>query len=364
MAEQPNGTTNQSHNNFYKDAFTERYIDELDNTSFTSFELKSQPSIQQRKPVQNYSVEYDTTKDPNLEDPMDLGEGKSKYTADQTQIDGENQKKKKNRMTDRIISFPYWTALTCVAEVTVFVAMCIVGKGIDDPLNNPMIGPKQEIVIQFGAKDNSLIRANGSEFWRFFVFMFIHQSVLILLFNLMWLLTTVRKTEGVWKFPRMAVIYMLSGIGGGLLSSVFSFDQISTGSTSCIVGIISASLAELILNWDVVFNPFKLLLSVIMQLLVFFIIGLLPTVDQFAHIGGFICGFLSGVMLCARKQKPDLEKRWAKFTIIVARAFAAVLLVIYFALFFPIFYGLIPMKCEACYWLDPTWAMYFGDNDE
>ena len=227
-----------------------------------------------------------------------------------------------------------------------------------------MIGPKEEIVIKFGAKKNDLMKSDGTQFWRFLVFMFIHQSVLILLFNLMWLLTTVRKIEGVWTAPRMFIIYMISGIGGGLLSSVFSFDLISTGSTSCIVGIISASLSELILNWDVVFNPFKSLFSVIMQLLIFFVIGLLPTVDQFAHIGGFVCGFLTGIMLCARKQKPELEKKWVKFTVIASRAVAAVLLIIYFAIFFPVFYGLIPLNCPGCYWLDPTWKMYFGDNDD
>jgi len=226
-----------------------------------------------------------------------------------------------------------------------------------------MIGPKEEYVIQFGAKKNDLMKSNGLQFWRFFVFMFIHQSVLVLLFNLMWLLTTVRKIESVWTAPRMAIIYMLSGIGGGVLSSVFRFDLITTGSTSCIVGIIAASLAELILNWDVVFNPLKILFSVIVQILVFLVIGLLPTVDQFAHIGGLVCGFLSGVMICSRTQKKELEKKWVKIAVLIARVIAAILLVIYFALFFAIFYGAIPFNCSACYWLNPTYAMYLGDDD-
>ncbi|KAL9652236.1 hypothetical protein ABK040_011896 [Willaertia magna] len=331
--------------------------------SGSSFEMKTFHSMDltYMKTSKNDEIKitYQNEFDPNQQDPFDLGNGKEKNV----QVQGKIVEEKKKSMTDNFINFPYWTFLIILTEIGLFIGMCIAGGGIEDPTKNPMIGPKYNTIIQFGAKDNNLIKKNGTQVWRFIAFMFLNQSVIVLVFNLLWLVSSVRQIEQMWKTPRMAVIYLISGIGGGLLSSIFRFDLVTTGCTSCIVGILAASLAELLLNWDIIFNPIKPCVNILCQMLVFIVLGLIPFVDQFSHIGGIVCGFLTGIMVCERKQKTELEKKSVKYIIIFARIFALALLIAYFAMFFPIFYLLPNLQCGvACYWLNPTWEMYLGDD--
>jgi len=136
------------HNNtstltFDQEHFTERTFARDDGVSELGddFEMKtysanslhttngaSHPNVVQQRRQQK--VDYDSKLDPNAADVMDLGEGK----ADGAGLEDDKIQKKKKSMTQTLITFPYWTILVVVAEITIFAAMCIVGKGIDDPL--------------------------------------------------------------------------------------------------------------------------------------------------------------------------------------------------------------------------------------
>ncbi len=83
---------------------------------------------------------------------------------------------------------------------------------------------------------------------------------------------------------------VLSGIGGNLASSIFLPEQISVGASSSLFGIIGMVFIITLKTWTVLEKPFRTLIVLVLVTLLNFVVGLLPFVDNFAHIGGFITG--------------------------------------------------------------------------
>ncbi|KAG6399289.1 hypothetical protein SASPL_140765 [Salvia splendens] len=108
---------------------------------------------------------------------------------------------------------------------------------------------------------------------------------------------------------RVGVIYLLSGIGGSILSSLFIRNNISVGASGALFGLLGAMLSELFTNWTIYTNKAAALFTLIVIIAINLAVGILPHVDNFAHIGGFLSGFLLGFILLARPQFGWLEGR-------------------------------------------------------
>ncbi|RWW26464.1 hypothetical protein GW17_00009149 [Ensete ventricosum] len=67
-------------------------------------------------------------------------------------------------------------------------------------------------------------------------------------------------------------------------------------------------LSELIINWTIYSNRVAALLTLMVIIVINLGIGLFPHVDNFAHIGGFLSGFLLGFVLLIRPQFGWLER--------------------------------------------------------
>jgi len=61
-------------------------------------------------------------------------------------------------------------------------------------------------------------------------------------------------------------------------------------------------LSELITNWPLYENKVAALLTLVFVIVVNLALGILPTVDNFAHIGGLISAFLLGFVFFIRPQ--------------------------------------------------------------
>lgn len=108
---------------------------------------------------------------------------------------------------------------------------------------------------------------------------------------------------------RVGAIYLISGIGGSVLSSLFLQGSISVGASGALFGLLGAMLSELLTNWTIYTNKAAALITLVIIIVINLALGILPHVDNFAHIGGFLSGFLLGFVLLLRPQFGWAERR-------------------------------------------------------
>ncbi|QAS54190.1 rhomboid family intramembrane serine protease [Halobacillus litoralis] len=154
-------------------------------------------------------------------------------------------------------------------------------------------------LIEFGAKYNPAIISG--EWWRIATSMFLHIGTLHLLMNmfaLFYLGTAVEKIYGTWRF---FVIYMLAGIFGGVASFMLN-PHVAAGASGAIFGLFGALLYFGVQHKRLFFRTMGWNLLFIIGLNIVF--GLLvPQVDNGAHMGGLIGGFLASALINMPGQK-------------------------------------------------------------
>lgn len=60
---------------------------------------------------------------------------------------------------------------------------------------------------------------------------------------------------------RVGIVYLLSGFGGSILSSLFIQRNISVGASGALFGLLGAMLSELLTNWTIYSNKVCFLVS-------------------------------------------------------------------------------------------------------
>jgi len=126
--------------------------------------------------------------------------------------------------------------------------------------------------------------------------MFYHAGIIHLAFNLFAQITLGGEIERNIGVIRFAIIYFFCGIFGFVLGgNLGSQGQPSVGASGCLFGIFALVLLDILYTWRERPKPVRDLLFLIVDMVISFVIGLLPGVDNFAHIGGFISGILLGV---------------------------------------------------------------------
>ncbi|PGH10513.1 hypothetical protein AJ79_05441 [Helicocarpus griseus UAMH5409] len=137
-----------------------------------------------------------------------------------------------------------------------------------------------------------------NQWFRFIVPMFLHAGIIHIGFNLMAQLTIgvdIERTIGWWRY---AIVYFASGIFGFILGANFAAPGIaSTGASGCLFGIFALAFLDLFYTWGSRSKPVMELIVMIITIIISFVLGLLPGLDNFSHIGGFLVGLVLGVSL-------------------------------------------------------------------
>ncbi|CBQ71853.1 conserved hypothetical protein [Sporisorium reilianum SRZ2] len=240
--------------------------------------------------------------------------------------------------------YPYLSWLVAVALVVVFVvelvkAHAATGQAVQTrPSINPMLGPSAEFLISFGARFVPCMRrvpalptseqlpclkdstsasdvytpdqlcpisqlcgltdaAHPDQSYRFVTAIFVHAGFVHIFFNLLVQLTLCAQIERLIGTLAYGVVYFAGGIGGNLLGGNFGLiGQPALGASGAIYTCISIELVDLCYNWQYEYRARVRLAMSLGFATLGLALGLLPGLDNFAHIGGFCVGLLGGLV--------------------------------------------------------------------
>lgn len=167
-----------------------------------------------------------------------------------------------------------------------------------------MQGDNIELLINLGAKVNSLILAG--EWWRLITPVFLHGSILHLGMNMLamyYIGQDIERFYGKWRY---VTIFFLSLLGGSIASFVFN-TSVSVGASGAVFGLFGALLYICFFYKDRISPVYRK--NIFTLIAVNIVFGfLMPGIDQMAHLGGFIIGYLSGVALGFPKNSINVKR--------------------------------------------------------
>ncbi|KAI1344278.1 hypothetical protein F5Y15DRAFT_366027 [Xylariaceae sp. FL0016] len=134
------------------------------------------------------------------------------------------------------------------------------------------------------------------QWFRFITPIFMHAGFIHIGFNLLLQLTMGKEIERAIGSIRFFLVYMSAGIFGFVMGGNFAAPGISsTGASGALFGIIAITLLDLLYSWSDRRNPTRELMFILIEVVISFALGLLPGLDNFSHIGGFIVGICLGI---------------------------------------------------------------------
>lgn len=247
---------------------------------------------------------------------------------------------------------PYFTIVVTLIQLAVFIAELakqgtLVGTPFPKkPFFNPMIGPTNYLMVNMGARYVPCMRPvhgitndaniqypcpnstseDGSctldqlcglggvpvndnlyqpnQWYRIVTPIFLHAGIIHILFNLILQLTMGSIVESSVGFIKYAIIYMSSGISGFLLGANFAPPGMaSTGASGALFGMLATNFLLFIFsgkrNLDIygIGRFWAYIFVMVGEVIISFVLGLLPGLDNFSHIGGFAIGMLVSLVL-------------------------------------------------------------------
>ncbi len=206
---------------------------------------------------------------------------------------------------------------TCVL---VYAAMVATGV--------PWLWPSAEHLSPWGANQGTRVVLNH-EYWRLVTNVFLHFGLIHLGMN-MWSLHAIGPLiERLFGSLAFAVIYLASGVGGAVASLATDPRRVGAGASGAICGVLGALAAFMVIHRRAIpksilksFRGSLVSVVVFMAILGYFV----PNIDQQAHVGGAVTGFLCGLLLS--RPWPVIASRWVTLrracaTFLIAGALAA-----------------------------------------
>ncbi|HEY3768445.1 MAG TPA: rhomboid family intramembrane serine protease [Candidatus Angelobacter sp.] len=218
---------------------------------------------------------------------------------------------RKTMMTGTLRDFPATTFLLAI-NITVFVGMVATGAGFFefDPESTYRWGGN------FGPATLS------GDYWRLITAGFIHGGLIHLAFNMWCLFSLGQLSERLFGKLQTFCIYMLTGVGGALLSIAHNPKHMEVGASGAIFGIAGAVLAAVKFGNFAISDGQKrsVMSSMIFFVGVNFVLGagiMGSNIDNFCHLGGFITGLLLGVPMGGFAQRHKLYQ-WVTLLVTTA----------------------------------------------
>lgn len=173
------------------------------------------------------------------------------------------------------------TVTYALVGITVFMFLLQVISGI-------LLG--FDFPAALGAKANDYILKG--QLWRLITPVLLHGGTTHIFFNMYALITIGRDIELYYGHKRYLILYLIGGFAGNVLSFLVTSAD-SYGASTAIFGLIAAEGVFIFQNRKFFRNSRAMLINVAVIVGInLFIVGLIPNIDNFGHLGGLIGGAL------------------------------------------------------------------------
>lgn len=192
--------------------------------------------------------------------------------------------------TGTMRDYPTTTILIAI-NLTIFVAMLVTG------------GFEGQNLFKWGA--NYGPATLSGQYWRLVTAGFIHAGFLHVAFNMWCLWSLGQLSEQIFGRWQTFLIYLLTGVGGSLLSIAYEPTRLEVGASGAIFGIAGAVLAGLKFgNVSISAWQRRSAISSLVTFVAFnFYLGQFGNTDNMCHLGGFVSGLIIGLPLGAFAKK-------------------------------------------------------------
>lgn len=152
------------------------------------------------------------------------------------------------------------------------------------------------------------------KYYELFTSMFLHFGIEHLLSNMVVLAWGGVALERAAGSVKMLVIYLISGVGGNILSGYLEMQTwhytVGAGASGAIFGVTGALLYIVIRNRGSIYGVTRR--SIVIMILLNLYLGFTSEgVNNAAHIGGLICGFILAVLLYHKRKQPSYKRKSA-----------------------------------------------------
>jgi rhomboid protease GluP len=196
-------------------------------------------------------------------------------------------------------------------NVLIFLLMVINGVGIFEPLVADL--------LKWGG--NFKPYTTGGEWWRLITCMFVHIGIIHLAFNMYALFSVGVYLEPMLGKARYVIAYLCTGVFASLTSLWWHNDaSVSAGASGAIFGLYGVFLALLTTKLIPAKVRSQLLSSIGIFVFYNLAYGMKSGVDNAAHVGGLISGFIVGYIYFLSLRKPDFKPVAAGAVIVLITA--------------------------------------------
>ena len=155
-------------------------------------------------------------------------------------------------------------------------------------------------LLQVGGNFGPLV--SEGQVWSLLTCAFLHGGLIHIIFNMYALYVIGPQLEVLFGRVKYIVIYLLSAIGGSLLSYIFSPLSLSIGASGAIFGLFGAMVMYVLKYRDRI--PKRVLNNLFFVIILNLFIGFnLQGIDNFGHIGGLLTGVVVSLIFLSLKQK-------------------------------------------------------------
>ncbi len=185
----------------------------------------------------------------------------------------------------RLPTFPVrWTYVLLAANILVFGFAVLTGQ----PL------------LTWGALIPQAV-LHGGQWWRLITSAFLHLSLTHIAFNMYALYVLGRDVERLFGGMRFIIIYAVSLLGGALFVALFAPMRSATaGASGAILGVMGAMIAYLVRYSKRMSHARREMWNLVGWAALNILIGFIPGVSLWGHLGGLLFGLAGGWLLTPR----------------------------------------------------------------